>query len=356
MVYKVYGIGFLVVPILTLLAAIIYGEISINSEILCYHVTGTKMASPIEKPSTRLSSKSDASDKVNCIFCGETIDKKKPAIRCDICVNWVCFTCSNLSKVLYAEISKAEESDIEWMCRVCKGTKTDLRSINDTLKDLIRSNDDRLSTVESKLTNLETNLKESVEESKKMKESVRNDLAEDIGKVRTDIAGDLSKMRSDITDEIDKRLKEKEDIAKRERNLFFYKVPESDDSESTNRIVHDRNYVFKVCEEIGIKEPKLTSVVRFGKIVRNEDKTINTSKPRPIRITFLEKRERRLVLTNAKLLKTPKDESLKSISISRDLTAVERNQYKELEKELQRRKDAGESDLYISRNRIVKKK
>ena len=72
---------------------------------------------------------------------------------------------------------------------MCKGTKTELRSINDTLKNLIRSNDDRLSTVESKLTNLEN-----------IKDSVRSELDEGISKVRTDIAGDISRMGEEISE------------------------------------------------------------------------------------------------------------------------------------------------------------
>lgn len=303
---------------------------------------------------TRLASKSDT-DKEPCIFCNEIIDLNKKGIRCDICANWVCFACSNLSKYMYTEISKASEAEVEWKCKICKTTKSDLKSIRDTLKELIRSNDDRLNTMESKLTNLEANLKESVEESRKMKESVRNDLAGDISQVRTDIAGDISKMRSEISDELDKRLKEREDIAKRERNLFIYNVPESTEEEFLDRIEEDRSFVMKVCDELGAKDAKFTAIIRFGKVARNPDNSIDISKSRPIRVTFLEKRVRRLVLVNAKLLKSPKDSSLKNISISRDMTDEEKKQYKKLELELKERRKIGEDDIYISRGKIVKR-
>ena len=121
-------------------------------------------------------------------------------------------------------------------------------------------------------------------ETSSMKDKIREELASDLDKVR----GNLSK---EISETIERKLKEREDIAKRERNFFFYKVPESDSPEARARIEHDTKSVIDICSELGLANPKLLSVVRFGKAKRNDQGEIDLTKPRPLRVSFIEKGE-----------------------------------------------------------------
>ena len=82
-------------------------------------------------------------------------------------------------------------------------------------------------------------------ETSSMKDKIREELASDLDKVR----GNLSK---EISETIERKLKEREDIPKRERNLFFYKVPESNSPEAQVRIEHDTKYVIDICSELGL--------------------------------------------------------------------------------------------------------
>ena len=75
------------------------------------------------------------------------IDDERPALRCDICKNWICLRCTKLPKSLYLEMVKCDENEIDWSCRVCKTTKSDLKSIGATLTELKKSSDARLSKV-----------------------------------------------------------------------------------------------------------------------------------------------------------------------------------------------------------------
>lgn len=82
---------------------------------------------------TRANSRNDG--KVKCIYCYDTLQQGKAAINCDICKNWVCLTCSKISKTLYTELSK-QEKELEWRCRICKTTLHDLQSIGAALTEL----------------------------------------------------------------------------------------------------------------------------------------------------------------------------------------------------------------------------
>ena len=107
------------------------------------------MADSTRTKKNRSNSKSSA-QRVNCIVCQSVIDEDKPALKCYVCDNWVCLPCTKLSKTLYQELMTSADSGIDWLCRVCKSTKSDLKSINTTLLEMKKSNETRLSGVEDR--------------------------------------------------------------------------------------------------------------------------------------------------------------------------------------------------------------
>ena len=99
-------------------------------------------------------------------------------------------------------------------------------------------------------------------------------------------------------------------------------------------------------EDIGIAPVNIADVTRLGAKVAN--------KSRPLRVQFNNVSQRRSVLSNAKKLRNSSSRSFKEIFINPDLSSKERQAQKELRSELARRKEAGESGIFIRRGRIVK--
>lgn len=249
--------------------------------------------------------------------------------------------------VICEEINSHIDSTLKFSCVHCAPSFPKFSKMCVTLNEIKISNQERFDSLETKVNSLESSIKDTVmAETSAMKDQIRTELASDLDKVRDDLS-------KEISETIEKKLKERDDIAKRERNLFFYKVPESDNPDTKVRIDHDMKLVLEICSELGLANPKLSSVVRFGKPLRNDEGEIDYSKPRPLRVSFVEKSERRHILSNSKGLRSPSNKDLINISISRDLTKVERQKYKALQQELKIRRDAGETNLRIVRGRIV---
>ena len=64
---------------------------------------------------------------------------------------------------------------------------------------------------------------------------------------------------------------------------------------------------------------------------------------------------KRQMLKNAKKLKNTNKERLKRVIITNDMTVTERERSKKLREELRRRREAGEENLTIRNNKIMKR-
>ena len=182
------------------------------------------MAEPLRR-SRRTGSRSTAGAK--CVFCEIRIDKDKPALQCDNCINWVCLECSKVSKVLYTELVKcADNDDIDWSCRVCKTTKSDLKSISAALVDLKTTSESRLTRVEDRLTNLEDSVKDTV------KTEVDSTKTEVVESVKAVLAGAIDSI-------VEARVREIEERKNRATNVIIFKLKTSEASEPLARKKHD---------------------------------------------------------------------------------------------------------------------
>ena len=162
--------------------------------------------------------------KVYCVFCNTAIVQSTPARSCDSCNNWICLTCSKVSPGLYDELVKDSDANpgnnsIGWLCCVCKGMKSDLRSINTNILELKSSNDKRLQQVEDKLSSLENSIQDTV---RKEVETAKTDITE---VVKKDIADTVEKL-------VEAKIKEMEDRKNRSNNLIFFNVKTSEDPDS----------------------------------------------------------------------------------------------------------------------------
>ena len=128
-------------------------------------------------------------------------------------------------------------------------------------------------------------------------------------------------------------LKEKEEKAKHQNNIIFFKVDESNENLEDQRQVQD----FEKCQEI-IKATKTENI----EIVKIKHLCVKLSgKERPIMIEMCE-----AVLRNAKNLKHSSN-WIKMISIMKDMTSRERAKHKEAMKELREKRSKGKRGWFV---------
>ena len=80
-------------------------------------------------------------------------------------------------------------------------------------------------------------------------------------------------MKQDLKDEaasnfekiLEKKLKERDEVAKRELNLIFWGIPESDSDDTGSPRNHDSDFVIRTAQAIGIQDIKISQVIRLGR-------------------------------------------------------------------------------------------
>ena len=145
---------------------------------------------------------------------------------------------------------------------------------------------------------------------------------------------------------VTKIVDEYRDIERRKWNVIVFNVPEPKSVDISQRKTEDIEFFNSLVEDICIAPVDIADVARLGAKV--------SSKSRPLRVQFNNLSHRRSVLSNAKKLRDSSSRLFKEIFINPDLSWKERQAQKDLRSELARRKEAGESGIYIRRGRIVK--
>ena len=293
---------------------------------------------------TRAKAKSHSADDFeNCIFCDSSIERKTPAVKCDMCSNWVCLPCSKLPLSMYNEMTKCDEDDaFEWKCKSCKSLKGDLKSIHKTLLDLKHDNDTRLNKVESTLADFSENMKSKVsEEVEKVKASISKSVAEDIATTVKEI--------------VQTQLKEIEERKNRSTNLIIFNIPLStakDPKERNDSDVSILNDLFKaLCPDKGDLQIR-TCFRLINRKKRKQNATeAETATTPPLKAILNSKEQRRHMLLNSKNISDLSDSALKELIVVRDLTHEQRKETSALQQEKRDRVAAGEN--VVIRNRKV---
>ena len=132
---------------------------------------------------------------------------------------------------------------------------------------------------------------------------------------------------------------------RRQWNLIVYNVPEPESANSTVRKASDRDFFNSLVNTIGVGPVDIADIVRLG------SKTPN--KIRPLRVQCNNMKQRS-VLANAKKLRDASSSIFKKVYVNPDLSQKQRQIQRELRQEVARRKEAGETSLFIRRGHIVK--
>lgn len=267
---------------------------------------------------------------VKCVLCPTIIDNSTKAMNCDACDNWLCLPCAKISQALYDELAKASDdgtSSLSWHCSACKNLTSSLKSINSNLLELKKSNDERLTRVESKISNLETTMKDTVRSEvdsakEELNQVVQNNLAETVSNL------------------VDSRLKEMENRKTRAQNLVFFHVPLSDASNPRERKEHDLEFVKKIFMQLFPGEDFLiTTCFRLGRIKPDSVPT----KDIPLKIVCDSREQRRKLLSKSKDITEIDDPLLCKVIVVKDLTEEQRTVNRQLRQEKSARKKNGEN-------------
>ncbi|MES9880820.1 MAG: hypothetical protein ABW185_08065 [Sedimenticola sp.] len=260
--------------------------------------------------------------------------KKDKGVECTICNFWYHIECQSVSIEMYNFLRL--DKKLHWYCACCNGS---VAKIYTSVTALHRQNEQ----LEKHLDEVQTSV-----------ESCGNKI-DTQGNALDEIKNELISLREDIPSLVQKRvhsaLEERSERVRREDFIMFFNVPESAETERSDRIKEDTAYIIKLCEnDLGAEGvcASISDCVRIGK----QD---SGGRPLPLKVRMPTREVRAQIFKNAyKLAKNP-DEKKQKIAISRDLTQQQREENRNSLEELRRKRIEYPEDTWgRRRNEVVK--
>ena len=278
--------------------------------------------------------------KDHCGECSKPVRDTDHGICCDACAVWLHAGCAKVGKEVYQFLKKNE--DLLWYCRQCKPQVKTAMKENVKLRKEMEGLKREMNEFKGKTVNeVKQELKQDIV---KELRDMKRELKEELKPISTQTPPDVNQMKEFIDD----YMKEKEDIDRRRNNVVIYNIPESDKQNGKDRQEDDSIVCQGLLENsLGITqdEARIQKVVRLGK-------TPSQGRNRPILLMLRDEGEKYAILRNAKNLKNERDPAIRKIGISPDLTKKQRAHEFELRQELRRRRDEGETGLYIKNGQL----
>ena len=327
--------------------------------------------------------------KWKCHTCNKQKDEgKDPGIQCNLCTEWIGLECTSYTKEIYNILSE-KNIEVNFLCKDCKKTIPELRTLLDVTKQqqkLTAEVEDHKARIK-KLEDVTKTQRNERDEEKRLYEDIKSRL-EALEKVTTvdtetvktiaqrcfdakdfpplTAVADVQKTQKETQMKLDAVLKYQEDYKeeakKREATqncLIVYGIAEKE-ANKNEQIKADYKHIKELYKSrVDFQTTDLSQISRVGQQKENQT--------RPIKITFTNPEKKLKVLRNNKNLIMygddyedcgfdfcEEEENHKHIYVTTDKTKQQRDEEKELRKELKLRK-ATETDLIIRNGRIVKK-
>ena len=252
---------------------------------------------------------------LKCSGCEKSFTGHSKKIRCGFCEQSYCCQCSKLTKNVFDVLSICESA--AWYCCHCT------HAVPGVQKVLIR-----LGNVEERCESLDRRV-----ESLESKEYVSAE---------------------NVKDMVQEEISEAKEIESRRLNVICLNMPESKKSENSDRQREDQDFLQNLMETKMNLDPdviKVNKLVRLGKREIRADGTVN--KCRPLRFTVEMFDHKRQILKANSLLRSCTDNIFNNIYFTPDLTKNQRKQAFELRSERRKREEKGETNLKISKGKIV---
>mgnify|MGYP006185620235 CR=1 FL=1 len=315
----------------------------------------------------------ETSEEKKCKVCNEntTNQPTDEAVECDVCLQWICFTCSGVLREVY-NLANEKETTVDYICKPCKEELPQIREIVAMKKrqnQLIEQVNQEAETNKLFRTQqIETNNQYNVRINA-LEQLVQDKSLKDYPPLTTfaNVSAQANTLKKVLTDQaaLDRKVKAQEHTLKedkrkesKENNLVVYGIPENTDDDA-QQMIEDFKIIKQLYEtKATLHSRDLTQITRLG----TKDEKI-----RPIRLTFANPEKRKEILRNNKNLVLEdaafetctasfcNDHSKhKHIYVSPDKTWQQREDEKKLRAELKIRKST-EEDLIIRNGKIVKK-
>lgn len=277
------------------------------------------------------SDQGELADSIECKTCKTVFTgEEDQLIECERCEKWECIACSSLSDDEYKLLNSSPVS-IHWYCIVCNGqavsaVKSD-NLIEEKCKAYFESVRGEIAQVKNELDNKITEVNTQLwDEIKTLKE-----------RLDTHDKEVEKKIDNKLSTSADLGIKEMSEREGRKLNMILFNVPESKSEDGEERKKHDTDMLNKIQAVIGNKA-NLTKVVRIG---------AKKEQNRPLRVAASSLQEHRDILRSAKKLQGNDD--WKEVYISKDMTPLERDQWRALVNERKEKQTQSEATGDLTR-------
>lgn len=290
-----------------------------------------------------------------CELCQkQSRDESACMLECEVCDLHYCQVCLKLSDDDYDMLCR--RPDIHWFCAKCEPTallsiKND-KEIAQRCADYFHVIESKISLLQSKVDHkadtsrvdlLERNIevlqgkleKELVPRLSKIEENIDLHLSDDAPLIQACRDNDPATVHKSISEAVNSQMAEEKDIAQRKSNLIIYRVPESDDSDNSKRIDHDKKFFLSLVNEaldLDINDSDIDKLYRLGSAAKRD-------LPRPLLVKLREEKMKWEVMKNLKKLRVA-DDKYRIVSVANDLTPKQRQLIREMVQDAKEQHDA----------------
>ena len=242
-----------------------------------------------------------------CPKCDVLISDTTVTYTCSVCELKFCLPCTNISVQLHTAIQSDSSGNFKWTCNTCKQNFPSMSGLVTQLQTIDERNESRMNMLEAKISGFDKTMTSKIkDEMGVMKDTV-------VADVKSDLKLELQKLVRNEVREID-------DQKLRSLNLVCFNMPESDSKEASVRKISDEKQFRSLAESLSVKDVDMKVCFRLGNA---KDKRV-----RPLKIVLNNKRQRKMLLDNAKHIKKNAPSDLKKCILVKDLTVQQREENK----------------------------
>ena len=286
--------------------------------------------------------------KTTCWICKKTTNKiasnKFGGIQCFICDRWYHPPCVHLNSKKFEMIAQWEEdgSRFPWKCPPCDSSQSKLFKAVTVLNSRLDETERRMGAQDVRL--------ERVEDKGKFQDSRLDIHDKDIKELRDQLAQLGDNGSSSAFREMNERYS-------KETNLVIHSVPESDSSDNKTRLEHDKRSLMELLVTMDVElimDNDVKFVRRLGDRENDKNGQIrNKSVPRPILVGLKFKYHHERILDSTWKLSESENDSVRCVSVVKDLTTRQRAGEMDLIKETAK-KNIERSEEDVDRNMVFK--
>lgn len=346
----------------------------------------------------------------SCGTCRSEVKESHQALLCNLCEMWHHIECENVNVDTYDFLVKNEEKSLHWYCIKCNAVagkivssvttitrkykeleakvnaleedteekfsevreelmnKPDIGDIdqalvgiettNKTVENLQKYMNDKIDNLTLQLGNMSSLEHKVIESNKREMENCLKHLNEKSALTDQRLqnyqgAGAVSTLthtaENNLPNLIRKELAERDDIELRKMNLIItgMREPEVTENNGDLEIMQKDEDCFKsmIHQELSINITEI-KVVRLGRKTRD--------KPRMMKIALTNPKERKDLLTKAKMLREATNEAARNVYIRPDLTIKQRDEAKNLRSQLKELRERNPSKRYVIKFNQIK--